>query len=304
MVATREVTVLAVGGTGESFTGDTGTRVRGMLQAVTDRLDDRFDARWVGYPSSYGPAPTFDGISYADSVSAGVAALAEAIAATEGPVMLIGYSQGAAVIRTLIAHPSAFRLLERVAAVGFVADPNQPRGAVAGCPGWGVAGPGGGLPEDLPAYWVGAASDVICNASEDSLIRDIADLTDSLSLTQVRRSLTDATARVMSRRMQNADATRVAPAQWRRDLTRLRTAAREVAGYLPSQIELGRWRLSNRSGGRHVSYATEPYRRAPLTDPEVTGCQTLAHWLQLQATMGELDRSVRESGQQTRSSGE
>lgn len=291
MGATLKFTVLVVGGTGESFDGDTRTEVTGLLRAVTDRLDDRFESRWVGYPASYGPAPAHDGVSYVESVSAGVTNLARAIAAAERPVMLIGYSQGAAVIRTLLAHPASLRFAGAIAAVGFVADPNQPPGVIDGCNGWGVAGPGADLPDDLPAYWVGAPSDMICNASDDSLIRDIADLTDSLSLTALRQWVVDATARVMSRRMQNADATRFSPAQWRRDVVRLRTAAREIRGYLPPTVELGRWRVRNPLGGRHVSYASEPYRRAPMTAPDTTGCETLAHWLQLQATMGELSRA-------------
>lgn len=278
--------VLAVGGTGESFDGDARTAVTGMLRAVTDLLDDRFEAMWVGYPASYGPAPVHDGISYVDSLSVGVLRLRAAIEASDRPVMIIGYSQGAAVIRTLLAHPAMFRLLPKIAAVGFVADPNQPRGVIDGCAGWGVAGEGGDLPEGLPAYWVGAPTDMICNASDDSLIRDIADLTDSLSLTRVRRWTTHVAARVLSRRMQNADATRFSPAQWRHDVARLRTAVREVRGYLPPQMVVGRWTVRNRLGGSHVSYSTKPYRRAPLTDPTVTGCETLAHWLQLQATMG------------------
>nr|WP_040518014.1 PE-PPE domain-containing protein [Gordonia neofelifaecis] len=296
MSATQKFRVLVVGGTGESFDGDARTEVTGLLRAVTDRLDERFDARWVGYPASYGPAPTHHGVSYVRSVSAGVVNLSSAIAESDLPVMLIGYSQGAAVIRTLLAHPASFRLLNRIVAVGFVADPNQPRGAVDGCSGWGVAGPGADLPDGLPAYWVGASSDMICNASDDSLIRDIADLTDSLSLADTRRWIADAVARVMSRQMQNADATRFTPAQWRRDVGRLRTAVREVRGYLPASVEVGRWRVPNPLGGRHVSYATEPYRRAPLTDPDSTGCETLAHWLQLQATMGELSHSCESTG--------
>ena len=284
--ARSRFTVLAVGGTGESYDGDTRTRVTGMLSAVTDRLDERFDCRWVGYPASYGPATQHGGISYVRSIAAGVRALTRAVREADRPVMLIGYSQGAAVIRTLLAHPTVIGLLPKIAAVGFVADPNQPRGVIDECAGWGVAGEGGELPEGLPAYWVGAPSDMICNASDDSLVRDIADLTDSLSLTQLRRWATDAAARVMSRRMQNADATRFSPAQWRRDVQRLRTAVREVRGYLPAQIALGgRW-IANPLGGSHVSYATEPYRRAPLTDPTITGCETLAHWMQLHATMG------------------
>ncbi|MGB3301718.1 PE-PPE domain-containing protein [Gordonia sp. (in: high G+C Gram-positive bacteria)] len=292
MNAGQKFTILVVGGTGESFEGDDRTQVTGMLAAVTERLDDRFDARWVGYPSSYGPAPSFDGVSYVDSLNVGVANLAAEIRAATKPVMMIGYSQGAAVIRTLVAHPASHRLLGSVAAVGFVADPNQPRGVIDGCTGWGVAGEGANLPEGLPAYWVGAPSDVICNASDDSLIRDIADLTDSLSFQQFRQWLTGAIARAMGDRMQNSEATEFSPQQWRRDLRRLRTAVREVRGYLPAEISMGRWRLRNPIGGRHVSYSREPYRRAPLTDPEVTGCEDLAHWLQLQATMGVPQRVV------------
>lgn len=120
------VTVLVVGGTGESYDGDMRTEVTGLLSGVTDALDDRFDTRWVGYPASYGPAPHLSGISYADSVAAGQRALAAALHAVVGPVMIIGYSQGAVVIRRLLADLDAradMRALSRVVAVGFVADP-------------------------------------------------------------------------------------------------------------------------------------------------------------------------------------
>ncbi|WP_051198655.1 PE-PPE domain-containing protein [Gordonia shandongensis] len=281
----RHITVLAVGGTGESSTTDTRTEVSGLLRAVTDRLDERFDARWVPYPAAYGPAAERGGMSYTDSVSTGVVALHRAVRAVHGPVMLVGYSQGAAVIRTFLAHPVFSALVDRIAAVGLVADPHQPPGVIAGCDGWGVAGPGAAIPDGLPVYWIGAPGDVICNASDDSLIRDVADLTDTLSLRRLRRWATDAAAKVMSRRMQNAEVTRFSPRQWRRDVTRLRTAAREVRGYLPAEILLGTRVIRNRTGGRHDSYASEPYRYAPLTDPTTTGCETLAHWMQLQATM-------------------
>lgn len=278
-------TVLAVGGTGESFPGDDRTEVTGMLAGVTDALDSRFSSRWVGYPASYGPTAGRHGMAYVDSVACGVTALARAIRETDGPVMLIGYSQGAAVIRTLLAHPVSSAVVERVLAVGLVADPHQPRGAIAGCTGWGVAGPGAAVPSSVPAFWVGAPDDVICNASDDSLIRDVADLTDSLSMLHIRRWITDMCAAVLSRRMQNADRTSITPRQWRRDAHRVRAAFEEVRGYLPRRIAFGRWGIANRGGGRHVSYDGEPYRRAPLTDPDATGCQVLAQWMQVEATM-------------------
>ncbi|MGO3327829.1 PE-PPE domain-containing protein [Gordonia sp. (in: high G+C Gram-positive bacteria)] len=279
------ITVLAVGGTGESHPGDDRTEVTGMLAAVTRVLDHRFTSRWVGYPSAYGPTAGRDGMAYVDSVACGVAALARAVRAADGPVMLIGYSQGAAVIRIFLAHPASSTLVGRVLAVGFVADPHQPPGVVEGCTGWGVAGPGAEVPGAVPACWVGVPDDVICNASDDSLIRDVADLTDSLSALHVRRWIADMWAAVLSRRMQNAQRTSVTPRQWRRDAHRLRAAFREVRGYLPSTIGVGGWRLTNVGGGRHVSYDGEPYRHAPLTDPDLTGCQMLAQWMQVEATM-------------------
>ncbi|WOC10945.1 hypothetical protein MP11Mi_00040 [Gordonia sp. MP11Mi] len=279
------ITVLAVGGTGESYPGDERTEVTGMLAGVTDALDHRFTSRWVGYPASYGPTAGRNGMAYVDSVVCGVAALIRAVRAVDGPVMMVGYSQGAAVIRAFLAHPSSAALTERVLAVGLVADPHQPPGTVAGCAGWGVAGPGAAIPSEVPAFWVGAPDDVICNASDDSLIRDVADLTDSLSMLHMRRWVAAMCAAVMSRRMQNADRTSVTPRQWRRDAQRLRAAFHEVRGYLPSDITVGKWRLTNVRGGRHISYDGEPYRRAPLTDPDVTGCQVLAQWLQVEATM-------------------
>lgn len=291
-MTTTAVTVLAVGGTGESFPDDDRVEVSGMLAAVTDDLDERFTARWVPYPASYGPSPRLDGESYQSSVCAGVVSLARAVeqavaADPEAAVMLIGYSQGAVVIRTLLAHPSSLHLLSAISAVGFVADPHQPPGVVAGCDGWGVAGPGPDLPGGLPAFWVGAADDMICNASPDSLIRDVADLSGVLSVGQLRRWAGDVWARVRAADLQNAAATRISPSQWRRDVHRLAVAAREVRGYLPPALRAGALRWENPRGGRHVSYDSEPYRRAPLTDPDTTGCQALAHWLQVQATLGE-----------------
>lgn len=281
------ITVLAVGGTGESYSGDARGRVSGLLSAVTDALDDRFDARWVGYPASYGPATHTDGMSFADSVAEGAGNLATAMAATTGPVVLVGYSQGAVVIRrwlTVVGPAAEARLRERVLAVGLVADPHQPPGVVDGCAGWGVAGPGPDLPSGLPVYWVGAAKDMICNAGSDSLLRDVADLTAVMSLTAPRLWVRQMWATLRANAFQNARRTRVAPSQWRRDPARLGAAWREVAGYLPVALGWHGIRLDNADGGRHTSYAAEPYRANSVTDPTTTGCQSMARWIQVQAT--------------------
>ncbi|MFZ2238288.1 MAG: PE-PPE domain-containing protein, partial [Gordonia amarae] len=133
-------------------------------------------------------------------------------------------------------------------------------------------------------FWVGAPDDVICNASPDSLLRDIADLTGAMSLYHPGRWWSEVRKRLSRNDLQNADATSVSPGQWRRDPGRLAEAWREVCGYLPRELDWHHLRIANNEGGQHTSYAARPYGRTPLTDAEVTGCQTLAMWLQVQAT--------------------
>lgn len=270
------VTVLTVGGTGESYPGDDRHQVSGLLSGVTGRLDVRFRAEWVGYPASYGPVPLAGGISYLDSVQAGVDALRARIERTDGPIMLIGYSQGAVVVRDLLAGD---RRVPTVVAVGFVADPHQPPGVVAGCAGFGLAGEGPALPGDLPALWIADPHDVICNASEDSFLRDVADLTAAMSVRDFRGWLRSLWQVLLSNGFQNAARTSVRPRQWRRDLRRLRVAAMEIAGYLPTRLMLGGLQIVNRRGGRHTAYGAEP-----LGGGDLTGCEVLAQWLQVQAT--------------------
>ena len=292
------ITVLVVGGTGESYPGDSRTDVTGMLRAVADELDGRFVCRWIGYPASYGPTPRARGMSYERSIDIGVDEVCRELDATSGSVMMIGYSQGAVVIRTALHELNRRRAagLGRVIGVGLVADPHQPPGVVASCDGWGVAGAGVELPESVPAYWVGDPDDVICNASPDSLIRDIADLTVSMTLSELvtwRHSVVDM---LRHNAFQNANATMLHPRQWRTDLGRLRTAGREALGYLPSRIGWGSAMLRNRIGGRHTSYGVEPHRRSSVTNGDATGCQALARWMQVQATFVESIGSDDSSG--------
>lgn len=285
------ITVLVVGGTGESFVGDERTEVTGLLSAVTDCLDKRFIARWVPYAASYGPVPHRDGLSYAASVDGGVANLAAAFDRCTGDVALLGYSQGAVVVRRF-ATALTDGDCARIVGVGLVADPHQPPGGVPGCDGWGVAGPGDPLPPSLPVFWVGAPDDVICNASPDSLLRDIADLTGAMELHHPGRWWSEIRKRLLCNDLQNADATSVSPEQWRRDPGRIAAAWREVCGYLPTELDWNHLRIANNEGGQHTSYAERPYGHTPLTDAEVTGCQTLARWLQVQATFTPVHRSV------------
>jgi hypothetical protein len=269
-----EVTVLAVGGTGESHVGDHGARVRGLLSAVTDELDSRFDSRWVAYPASYGPVAD-GGLSFRHSTAMGVKALTAEIAQTDGPVMLIGYSQGCTVIRS--ALPTLNRA--NIIGVGLISDPQQPAGVIEGCEGHGVAGDGPEIQPWIPVKWIGHPQDMICNASDDSYIRDIADLTRWMSCSQARVWAGKVWELLRSNAFQNAQKTRFSPKQWRTDLRRIRTAFLEVLGYLPTKLNLNRFQLKNPRGGRHISYAIEP-----LDESGLTGCELLASWMKVHAS--------------------
>lgn len=273
MTGMAEVTVFAVGGTGESHPGDDRTHVAGLLSAVTAELDPRFEAQWIGYPASYGPVAD-GGSSFRRSTETGMESLLAALSRVSGPVMLIGYSQGCSVIRSALAELHGSNII----GVGLISDPQQPVGALEGCDGYGVAGVGPDVPPWIPARWIGDPQDMICNASDDSYIRDIADLTCWMSFTQTRVWVRNIWKLLHSNTFQNAQKTRFSPSQWRADLRRIRTAFLEVLGYLPNQLNLRNFQIHNRRGGRHVSYASEPF-----DDSGLTGCQVLAVWMTTEA---------------------
>lgn len=279
IVCMTQMTVLAVGGTGESHPADHRTAVTGILRCVTDNLDSRFTSRWVGYPASYGPVAV-GGLSYGQSTQAGVRRLIAAIEATDGPVSLIGYSQGCSVVRAVLGRMASGEIeTGSVVAAGLISDPQQPAGVVAECDGSGVAGAGPGLPDGVSVMWVGHPKDMICNASADSYIRDIADLTRYMSFRTLKTWLRALWILLRSNGFQNAGRTRVSPRQWMRDVRRIRTATDELRGYLPCTLTWHGITVSNPSGNRHIAYATEPFDSSGLT-----GCQILAQWLQVQAT--------------------
>ncbi|KZF00339.1 MULTISPECIES: PE-PPE domain-containing protein [unclassified Rhodococcus (in: high G+C Gram-positive bacteria)] len=275
------VTVLAVGGTGESHPSDHRTRVTGLLACVTRELDDRFVGRWIGYPASYGPV-ALGGLCFRHSADIGVRRLRRTLESTAGPIALIGYSQGATVVREVLGlvHDGTIDG-SRIVAAGLVSDPQQPVGAVDGCTGRGVAGAGPALPESIPVQWIGLKSDMICNASDDSLIRDVADLTRWMSFRTPKIWLRELLNLLRSNSFQNATRTRLRPSQWAKDVRRLRTAAAELGGYLPQSMRWRRFEWSNPGGGRHIAYAREDYADG------LTGCQVLARWLGEQADLRE-----------------
>ncbi|WP_206509434.1 PE-PPE domain-containing protein [Rhodococcus sp. KRD197] len=278
------MTVLAVGGTGESHPDDHRTVVTGLLGSVTTHLDDRFTSRWVGYPASYGPVAV-GGLSYRQSTQAGVRRLIAAIRRADGLVALIGYSQGCSVIRELLGMMATGTVwLPTVVTAGLISDPQQPAGVVAGCSGSGVAGDGPAVPASVEVMWIGHPEDMICNASEDSYIRDIADITRFMSFRTPKLWLRQVWALLRSNGFQNAAKTRLSPRQWVTDVRRLRVAARELGGYLPRTLAWRGMRVANPSGDRHIAYASEPLDKSGLT-----GCQILAQWLQVNATFGHYE---------------
>ncbi len=277
------ITVLAVGGTGESWIDDPRTDVTGMLSHVVAELDERFGSRWVGYPASYGPVPERDGVCFAESVRIGVERLLTAMTEIDGPVVLIGYSQGCTVVRRVLgAMADGPVLAPHVLAVGLISDPERPEGSDPSLCGSGVAGDGPSVPDDVPLLWISHPQDVICNASVDSFVRDIADATAYLTLRDLATWAPRAAGEYLGNRFQNAGRTAFGTRQWRRDVERLRTAGREILGYLPRITVRGR--EYNRRGNRHTAYASEPLARLRHEDYELTGCQILAQWLQVQAT--------------------
>lgn len=266
------VTVLTIGGTTESRAGDTRTHVTGLLAAVTSRLPaDRFTPRWVGYPSDYGIRHAFR-----DSVRIGADNAAQVAATIGGPVILLGYSQGATVARELLdrhAHGIGPRL--DIVAAGLVADPQMPAGAAhgkAGLVGYGVAGPGGKV--TVPAWWIANDRDPIPAAAPGSLLRTAADLTEYMAVTDMAQWGSRVLARIRARNWQNGwgAAQPVTLAGIRAAKRRADSAAAEVMAYLPPVP------VVNPAGGQHSSYAVAPY--AP--GDSATGCEVMARILAAQ----------------------
>lgn len=174
------ITVLVVGGTGESYPGDRRTEVSGLMKRVTDQLDPtRFVSQWVGYPAEYGV-----GMSYAESKEIGKRNLIKAIEDCPNVVIIKGYSQGAAIVGDLAAELHLYPHLE-VCGVGLVADPERhPMQCFGPNPlGYGVAGKRLIREADRPVWSVAAMGDTICALPPGNPIRTIADLTEFMDFT-------------------------------------------------------------------------------------------------------------------------
>lgn len=170
-------TVLAVPGTSESSLGDTRVDAHGMCRFVTDELrQDVFECRSVNYPSSFGWP-----MSEEQSMAICLDALIRAIRDTDLPVLLLGYSQGAQVVRRLLGllaakHPSVADLV--VVGAGLIADPNRSPGVNEGpaLSGFGIAGVGPAWPAGMPVWEIAYPGDPITNSPAGSLWRPFADV--------------------------------------------------------------------------------------------------------------------------------
>ncbi|WP_027500824.1 hypothetical protein [Rhodococcus sp. UNC363MFTsu5.1] len=170
------ITVLCCRGIGEPLQNT-------MLSGVTRRLDPaRFRAREVPWLAEYGPAPRPGGAAFEASLSRGKALLLNMINDDPYPVVLLGYSGGAALAGHVGAeigrglHPGL-----DVRGVGLVSDPF--RSPLNGGPAdsMGVAGARPVLAR-FPVWQVADPADVICCCPPDSPLRTFADQTAAFSL--------------------------------------------------------------------------------------------------------------------------
>jgi pimeloyl-ACP methyl ester carboxylesterase len=266
---------VVVGGTAESFVNDLRTTVPvgTMCEFTTRHLDPLFfgTPRWVGYPAAYGST-----MDYEESVAIGIAELWEIVQVYIGEgeqVVLVGYSQGAAIIRRFLAKlaaggygdPSVFK--DVIVGAALIADPYRPPGGTHLLdtipPGYGVAGareiwPDGYLVE------VAAPRDPICASPYNSYIRTIADFSGFFSF-EPRDLIMWAKQTIIKIQEQGWQNANLDWTQFWQTGQRVREAVDGIGGYLPYDKNL------NPGGGRHTCYGTE---KMPMS--QFTYCERLA----------------------------
>lgn len=184
------IEVLCVGGTGETSNSDSRTQVTGMLSELLRFLPaDEFRGVWVTYPGAY----AFP-VTYAESVSVGAANLVRAVSASQNKVIVVGYSQGAEIVKRAmneVLHKTPF-LAEKIVGIGLVADPSRPADQRTGWPAppelnstYGIAGETHIDLADLlhiPVWTIVAPTDPITDLPPGNPLRSIFDLTEFASL--------------------------------------------------------------------------------------------------------------------------
>jgi hypothetical protein len=175
------VDVLWLGGTGYGKGGDGVSEA--FRLALAEQGGDRFHFRYVEYPGDYGL-----GMSYVESVAAGEDRLLKAIVASVRPVIVGGYSQGAAAAGNVAARYAARSVRAEIVGAVLIADPLRPEGATAdrvllpAPTGYGASGqrPIGGT---LPVFWIANAGDPITALPGGSPLRSLADITEWMAAT-------------------------------------------------------------------------------------------------------------------------
>ena len=275
---------IAVGGTGESYANDIRTAVPAgsMLSFVTNSLDPQYfnTAWWVGYPSAYGVPMSFEA-----SVDAGLDALdakVQAALTAGNKVVLLGYSQGAVIVRRYLAalaegeYGDAENYTDLIVGAACVADPYRDQGNYIGAVdpgGYGLAG--------TTTFWqdgylleAAAERDPITAAPADSMLRIIADLTRfmSIDMRKVHEWFADMIKTIRDDGWQKAN---LDWGQFWVTGQRVQNAIDLAGGYFPlRKYKTMPWLpeiVINPGGGRHTCYATE---RVPGSN--LTYCEMLA----------------------------
>lgn len=154
-----------------------------MLANVTRKLDPRrFVIKDVPWESNYSPTPNPLGSSFDKSLHDGRALLLKMIRDDPNPVVLLGYSGGAALAGSVAAEIANgdFPMLD-IRGVGLISDPlrERTRGSAYG---WGIAGQRRIPPANWPVWYCADPADVITCCPPDSPLRTISDQSAAFSL--------------------------------------------------------------------------------------------------------------------------
>lgn len=217
------ISVLACRGIGEPMQGN-------MCSAVTRHLDPtRFRVREVPWPASYGVVPLPMGPAFDESLRTGRELLLRMIDEDPNPVLLLGYSGGAALAGNVAAEVAAGKhpRLE-VVGCGLISDPFMPNWASPAPSIWGIAGHRT-IHHQLPTFWAADPADAICCCPANSPLRTIADQTRAFSASNLLGWGVDLVGRLQRQEWQQV------AINWRnRDEVRAiyRQAGHDLDGYL------------------------------------------------------------------------
>ncbi|MDF3308739.1 hypothetical protein P3H15_27350 [Rhodococcus sp. T2V] len=175
------ITVLECRGIGETIPSP-------MLANVTKLLDPkRFRSIEVPWSAQYGPVPAPLGTAFDTSLREGRKILIDMIAADPYPVILKGYSGGAALVGNVAAEIARGEHPELdVRGVGLISDPLRPQDPWDPQERWGIAGSRPISRVWFPVWHCADPADAITNCPADSPLRTFADQSAAFSLADPR----------------------------------------------------------------------------------------------------------------------